>query len=84
MGSSEWAQEINNNKAESALTSIGNVEFDAEVAVGPAGVVAGGQDDAPDGFDLADDAGHGRGGQDLVLPDHQAPDLRVGQQSKPL
>lgn len=46
--------------------------------------MAGSEDDAPDGFDLADDAGHGGSGQDPVLPNHQAPDLREEEQSKAL
>ena len=46
--------------------AIGSVHLHAEIAVGPAGVVAGGQDDAGGGLVLADQVGGGRGGEDAA------------------
>jgi len=78
----------NRNKANqnepSDLTSIGNIEFNAKISVGPARVVAGCQNDAANGFDFPDDAGHGWGGENAVLPDDQAADLNIEAQNKQL
>ncbi len=52
--------------------AVGGVVFDAEVAVGPARVVAGRQDDAAAGAPAPDDRAGGRGGQDAALA-HQHP-----------
>jgi hypothetical protein len=51
-----------------------DVELDAEVLVRPAGVVAGGQDDAALGLVLADDAGGRRRRQDAALADQRLGD----------
>lgn len=68
---------------ENDLTSICNIELNAKVPIGPPWVVAGCQNDATNGFDLPDDAGHGWGGKDPVLPDDQAANLMVKEQDKP-
>lgn len=60
---------------DSKLTSIGNIEFDSKVSIGPSWVVAGCQNDPTDGFDLPNDAGHSRGGEDSILSNNQAANL---------
>ncbi len=52
--------------------AVGDVVFDAEVALRPAGVVAGRQHDAAAGRPAANDRAHRRGGQQSSLP-HQHP-----------
>lgn len=46
--------------------------------------MAGCQNDATNGFDFPDDAGHGWGGENAVLPDDQAANLKIKEQNKPL
>lgn len=60
---------------DSTLTSIGNIEFDSKISIGPSRVVAGCQDDPTKGFDLSNDAGNSRGGEDSILPNNQAANL---------
>lgn len=59
----------------SKLTPIGNIEFDSKISIGPSRVVAGCQDDATNGFDLSNDAGYSRGGEDSILSNNQAANL---------
>lgn len=66
---------IDHPQNDSTLTSIGNIEFDSKISVGPSRVVAGCQDDPTKGFDLSNDAGNGRGGEDSILPNNQAANL---------
>ena len=44
--------------------------------------MAGRQNDATDGFDFPDDAGHRWGGENAVLPDDQAANLKIKEQNK--
>ena len=52
--------------------TVADVVLDAEVAVGTAGIVRGGQDDAAERFSRADHAGCGRRGEQAALPDQDA------------
>ena len=54
--------------------AIGDIEFDAEIAVGAAGVMAGAEDDPAKAAAPADDGTHCRGRQDAVPPDQHPPD----------
>lgn len=66
----------------SNFTSIGSIEFNPKISIGPTRVVAGRQNDAADGFDFPDDAGHCWGGENAVLPDDQAANLKIKGQNK--
>lgn len=44
--------------------------------------MAGCQNDATNGFDFSDDAGHRGGGENAVLPDDQAANLKIKEQTK--
>lgn len=63
----------------SKLTSVGNIEFDSKISIGPSRVVAGRQNDPTNGFDLSNDAGHSRGGEDAILSNNQAANLEETQ-----
>lgn len=56
-------------------TSVGHVELDAKVSAGASGAVTGCEDDPTYGFDLPDDAGNSRGGQEAIVSDNQPTDL---------
>lgn len=58
------------------FTSIGNIKFDSKISIGSSWVVAGCQNDPTNGFDLSNDAGYSRGGEDSILPNHQATNLK--------
>ena len=60
---------------DSKLTSIGNIEFDSKISIGSSWVVAGCQNDPTNGFDLSNDAGYSRGGEDSILSNNQATNL---------
>ena len=47
-------------------STVGTVHLHAKVAIGSAGVVAGGKDDASDGLFAADQMGCRRGGKDAA------------------
>lgn len=72
------------NKREGNLTSIGSIEFNTKISVGPTRVMAGCQNDAANGLDFPDDAGHGWSGQNAVLPYDQAADLKIKGQNEQL
>ena len=57
--------------------AIADIVLDAEIAVRPAGIVAGGEDDAAECLAAADHAGGGRSGEEAALPD-QHPAEAVG------
>jgi hypothetical protein len=57
--------------------AVGDIVFDAEIFVRPAGIVAGGQDEAADRAALADQVGCSGGRKDAPLPhDHAAKAVR--------
>lgn len=66
---------------DSKLTSIGSIEFDSEISIGPSRVVAGCQNDPPNGFDLSNDAGDSRSGKDSILTNNQATNLGAEMQN---
>lgn len=66
---------INHPQNDSKRTSIGNIEFDSKISIGPSRVVAGCQNDPTNGFDLSNDAGHSRSGEDSILSNNQATNL---------
>lgn len=56
-------------------TSVCHVELDSKVSTRASGAVTGCEDDPTYGFDLPDDAGDSRGGQEAVVSDNQPSDL---------
>lgn len=66
----------------SNFTSIGRIEFNPKISIGPTRIVACCQNDATDGFDFPDDAGHCWGGENAVLPDDQTANLKIKGQNK--
>ena len=59
-------------------SAVRAVELDAEVGVGAARVVAGGEYDAAERLVLDDARGHGRRGHEAVLGDDETLDVRIG------
>ena len=58
--------------------AVGNIVFDAEVAIGPTGIMARREHDAAKGLVLADDIRRGRRRQKATLPDEHAPEAIGG------
>lgn len=59
----------------SKFTSIGHIKLDSKVSARATGVVARRENDSTDGFDLPDDAGNSRCGQEAIVADNQPADL---------
>lgn len=57
-------------------TSVCGVKLYAKVSIRSSGVVAGGEDDATNGFVLPDHTGNGRCGHDPLVSNDQTTDLR--------